>query len=259
MDTDRALVPEESDWLFRSSLSHYTRRLECLAVPVFKRVLDALQPGTEPLMYIPIPEQYTMLPGVLLGYVHRMDTGNLKANLEPHLSFGDTVIVYYPDPNAIAQHGLGWHGFATNGRLALVTAKDGTDYLRYTWFGTDDMQLSCYEDKSHKYLHVTLKYSDILIMPPGLVVAWYSKPVAIVKDPSQFFAEIREAAKKGLDPASLLEMVEQEAEIVFTTRSGSKYHRDWCEYLASGKKRLSLREALQLGLKACEWCKPPPL
>ena len=44
---------------------------------------------------------------------------------------------------------------------------------------------------------------------------------------------------------------------VFTTDTGSKYHRGTCSSLRSSKIRITLNDAVRRGLKPCEICNPP--
>jgi competence protein ComEC len=44
---------------------------------------------------------------------------------------------------------------------------------------------------------------------------------------------------------------------VYTTNSGSKYHRDGCQYLSKSKVSISLADAKSRGLEPCSKCNPP--
>ena len=44
---------------------------------------------------------------------------------------------------------------------------------------------------------------------------------------------------------------------VYVTRTGKKYHREGCRYLASSKIPISLKEAKAKGYTACKVCHPP--
>lgn len=44
---------------------------------------------------------------------------------------------------------------------------------------------------------------------------------------------------------------------VYITRTGKKYHRDGCRYLASSKIPISLKDAKARGFTACKVCHPP--
>lgn len=46
-------------------------------------------------------------------------------------------------------------------------------------------------------------------------------------------------------------------QIVYVTRTGKKYHRDGCRYLASSKIPISLKDAKARGFTACKVCHPP--
>jgi hypothetical protein len=44
---------------------------------------------------------------------------------------------------------------------------------------------------------------------------------------------------------------------VFIIRTGKKYHRDGCRYLAASKITISLQDAQARGFTACKVCHPP--
>jgi biopolymer transport protein ExbD len=44
---------------------------------------------------------------------------------------------------------------------------------------------------------------------------------------------------------------------VYITRTGKKYHRDGCRYLAASKSAISLTDAKAKGYTACKVGKPP--
>ena len=44
---------------------------------------------------------------------------------------------------------------------------------------------------------------------------------------------------------------------VYITKTGSKYHRGWCQYLSSSKIAISLSDAKAHGYDPCSVCKPP--
>ena len=46
-------------------------------------------------------------------------------------------------------------------------------------------------------------------------------------------------------------------QIVYITRTGKKYHRDGCRYLAASKIEISLKDAKGKGYTACKVCRPP--
>lgn len=51
--------------------------------------------------------------------------------------------------------------------------------------------------------------------------------------------------------------VEQPKEdTVYITRTGSKYHRATCRYLAKSKIKISKKEAVKGGYTACSVCRP---
>jgi hypothetical protein len=47
------------------------------------------------------------------------------------------------------------------------------------------------------------------------------------------------------------------AQTVYVTRTGKKYHRDGCRYLAASKTAISLKDAKAKGYTACKVCHPP--
>jgi hypothetical protein len=44
---------------------------------------------------------------------------------------------------------------------------------------------------------------------------------------------------------------------VYITRTGKRYHRDGCRYLAASKIPISLKDAKARGFTACKVCHPP--
>jgi competence protein ComEC len=44
---------------------------------------------------------------------------------------------------------------------------------------------------------------------------------------------------------------------VYVTRTGKRYHRDGCRYLAASKIPISLKDAKAKGYTACKGCRPP--
>jgi hypothetical protein len=44
---------------------------------------------------------------------------------------------------------------------------------------------------------------------------------------------------------------------VYVTRTGKKYHRDSCRYLAASKIPIGLKDAKAKGYMACKVCRPP--
>jgi hypothetical protein len=51
--------------------------------------------------------------------------------------------------------------------------------------------------------------------------------------------------------------VQNQTIIVYSTKTGSKYHRSGCRYLAHSCIPLTLQEAKRQGLSACSVCNPP--
>ena len=50
--------------------------------------------------------------------------------------------------------------------------------------------------------------------------------------------------------------VDQQTDIVYRTRTGSKYHRHSCRYLRRSSIPIARKDAKQLGLTPCKVCKP---
>lgn len=45
--------------------------------------------------------------------------------------------------------------------------------------------------------------------------------------------------------------------IVYVTKTGTKYHRDGCRYLAKSQFAITLAEAKEEGYEPCSKCNPP--
>ncbi|MFK7750884.1 MAG: hypothetical protein AB8B65_21015 [Kordia sp.] len=45
------------------------------------------------------------------------------------------------------------------------------------------------------------------------------------------------------------------SQTVYTTKSGSKYHKSSCKYLKDSRKEFTIKKAESLGFTACEICK----
>ncbi len=50
---------------------------------------------------------------------------------------------------------------------------------------------------------------------------------------------------------------EPKAQTVYVTRTGKRYHRDGCRYLASSKIPMPLKDAKARGYTPCKVCRPP--
>jgi hypothetical protein len=50
---------------------------------------------------------------------------------------------------------------------------------------------------------------------------------------------------------------EPKAQTVYVTRTGKRYHRDGCRYLASSKIPMKLKDAKAQGYTPCKVCRPP--
>lgn len=47
-----------------------------------------------------------------------------------------------------------------------------------------------------------------------------------------------------------------DAQTVYVTRTGKKYHDEYCQYLRTSKIEITLSKALELGYDACSVCNP---
>lgn len=56
-------------------------------------------------------------------------------------------------------------------------------------------------------------------------------------------------------PADIV-LVEAVQQVVYTTNTGSKYHRDSCRYLSKSKIKTTKSKAQSSGYSACKVCKP---
>jgi len=50
---------------------------------------------------------------------------------------------------------------------------------------------------------------------------------------------------------------DEQTQTVYVTRTGKRYHRDGCRYLASSKIPINLKDAKAKGYTACKVCHPP--
>ena len=48
-----------------------------------------------------------------------------------------------------------------------------------------------------------------------------------------------------------------QAQTVYITKTGEKYHKDSCRHLKYSKREITLQQALEAGYQACLVCKPP--
>lgn len=56
---------------------------------------------------------------------------------------------------------------------------------------------------------------------------------------------------------TMLAQQDPQTQTVYVTRTGKKYHRDTCRYLAASKIPISLKDAKAKGYTACKVCRPP--
>lgn len=55
---------------------------------------------------------------------------------------------------------------------------------------------------------------------------------------------------------SLIACINVQAQTVYITKTGEKYHKTTCRYLKHSKKEITLKKAKALGYEACLVCKP---
>jgi hypothetical protein len=61
----------------------------------------------------------------------------------------------------------------------------------------------------------------------------------------------------GAPQASPRRAEEPKAQTVYVTRTGKRYHREACRYLASSKIPMTLKDAKAHGYTPCKVCRPP--
>lgn len=66
----------------------------------------------------------------------------------------------------------------------------------------------------------------------------------------------RPTARPTATPKPTETPVSKDSYTVYITRTGSKYHRDGCQYLRSSKIEIDKKEAIENGYTACSKCKP---
>lgn len=52
-------------------------------------------------------------------------------------------------------------------------------------------------------------------------------------------------------------LAQNKTETVYVTRTGKRYHRDGCRYLATSRIPISLKDAQAKGYTPCKVCRPP--
>ncbi|MFC1540538.1 hypothetical protein ACFL4J_00705 [Candidatus Margulisiibacteriota bacterium] len=63
---------------------------------------------------------------------------------------------------------------------------------------------------------------------------------------------------KVSEPVEHSGKVEQKKALtVYITKTGSKYHREWCSYLRQSSIPVDLNKAIEVGYTPCSRCKPP--
>ena len=66
----------------------------------------------------------------------------------------------------------------------------------------------------------------------------------------------RPTARPTATPKPTAAPASKDSYTVYITRTGSKYHRDGCQYLRSSKIEIDKKEAIENGYTACSKCKP---
>lgn len=66
----------------------------------------------------------------------------------------------------------------------------------------------------------------------------------------------RPTARPTATPKPTAAPTSKDSYTVYITRTGSKYHRDGCQYLRSSKIEIDKKEAIENGYTACSKCKP---
>lgn len=56
---------------------------------------------------------------------------------------------------------------------------------------------------------------------------------------------------------ALQDQGDTKTQTVYVTRTGKRYHRDGCRYLASSRIAMSLKDAKAKGYTPCKVCRPP--
>lgn len=54
-----------------------------------------------------------------------------------------------------------------------------------------------------------------------------------------------------------MQVEEPKSQTVYVTRTGKKYHREGCRYLAQSKIPMTLKDAKAKGYQPCKVCRPP--
>ncbi len=62
------------------------------------------------------------------------------------------------------------------------------------------------------------------------------------------------SAQANVPNHNINEVVQSKESIVYITRTGAKYHRDYCGYLRKSKIKTSLNDAAKRGYTACSKC-----
>ena len=72
--------------------------------------------------------------------------------------------------------------------------------------------------------------------------------------PLFFFAPALTIAQPPEAPS---QVEEPKSQTVYVTRTGRKYHREGCRYLAQSKIPMTLKDAKAKGYEPCKVCRPP--
>lgn len=65
-------------------------------------------------------------------------------------------------------------------------------------------------------------------------------------------AKTTKSAEKAIEPQKYAEK-----DIVFITKSGTKYHKEGCSYISSSKIPMLKEQAINEGIEPCSKCYPP--
>ncbi|MEJ7694032.1 hypothetical protein [Daejeonella sp.] len=87
---------------------------------------------------------------------------------------------------------------------------------------------------------LTLRYLRDLLLCAALILSTNSLAAAPGKLNSNFVFDNHELRET----------------VVYITKTGKKYHNDWCRYLSQSKIKTTLKKAVAGGMDACKVCKP---
>lgn len=78
---------------------------------------------------------------------------------------------------------------------------------------------------------------------------------------SFYIYNIGQAEQQGFNPCpdcekNVVDNSEDASDVVYITNTGTKYHRNWCSYLSSSKKAITINDAINKGYSPCSRCSP---